>query len=250
MEHSSRKQVEIHRFCSQGSADDRLYLETHESGEKRVKKKYLRSTATGVGYTWAYAMSKQVGQTGDLESRKTDAPDLDAAMPALYQELRRMAKQYLSRERPDHTLQPTALVHEAYLRLLQQHKVDWLCRTQVLGVAARMMRRILVNYAVARSAQKRGAALLVSDPHADVVQTRALEIEYLDLALNHLEEIDPRQARIVELRFFSGLTVDETAAALGVSAETVKREWRTARLWLARELAGRRGGVPHWAHLE
>jgi RNA polymerase sigma factor (TIGR02999 family) len=195
-------------------------------------------------------MSEQNGRETDLEVLKADTPALDAAMPALYQELRRMAKQYLSHERPDHTLQPTALVHEAYLRLIQQHKIDWSRRTQVLGIAAHMMRRILVNYAVARGAQKRGAALRVDDADADVVETRALEIEYLDLALNRLEEIDPRQARIVELRFFSGLTIEETAAAMEISPETVKREWRTARLWLARELEGRKGGTPHWARLE
>jgi RNA polymerase sigma-70 factor (ECF subfamily) len=195
-------------------------------------------------------MSEQNGEPTDLDVLKADTPALDAAMPALYQELRRMAKQYLSRERPDHTLQPTALVHEAYLRLIQQHKIDWSRRTQVLGIAAHMMRRILVNYAVARGAQKRGAGLRIDDPQADLVETRALEIEYLDVALNRLEEIDPRQARIVELRFFSGLTVEETAVAIEVSPETVKREWRTARLWLARELEGRKGGTPHWARLE
>ena len=195
-------------------------------------------------------MSEQNARAADFELVKTDIPAVDAAMPALYQELRRMAKQYLSHERPDHTLQPTALVHEAYLRLIQQQKVDWSSRTQVLGVAAHMMRRILVNYAVARGAQKRGAALRVDDADADIAETRALEIEYLDMALNRLEEIDPRQARIVELRFFSGLTVEETAVAIAVSPETVKREWKTARLWLARELEGRKGGTPHWTRFE
>src|SRR5205085_6724920 len=104
-------------------------------------------------------MCKQGGRAGDSCVSKTERPALDAALPALYQELRRIAKEYLSRERPGHTLQPTALVHEAYLRLVQQHKVDWSCREQVLGIAAHMMRRILVNYAVARNAEKRGAAL-------------------------------------------------------------------------------------------
>lgn len=199
---------------------------------------------------WAYAMTEQNGQAADVELVATGTPALDAAMPALYQELRRMAKQYLSHERPDHTLQPTALVHEAYLRLIQQQKVDWSSRTQVLGISANMMRRILVNYAVARGAQKRGADLRVPDADLEVADTRALEIEYLDLALNRLEAIDPRQARIVELRFFSGLTVEETAAAIKVSPETVKREWKTARLWLARELEGRKGGTPHWTRFE
>ncbi len=178
----------------------------------------------------------------NVELGKADRPALDAAMPALYQELRRIAREYLSHERKDHTLQPTALVHEAYLRLVQQHKIDWSSRAQVLGVAARMMRRILVNYAVARNAEKRGASLLVSSAEMDVADIRAFELEDLDLALNRLEEIDARQAHIVELRFFSGLTVEETASVVEVSAETVKREWKTARLWLAREL-DKKGGT-------
>jgi len=192
-------------------------------------------------------MSEQSGRTGDFGVSKTERPALDAALPALYQELRRIAKEYLSRERPDHTLQPTALVHEAYLRLIQQHKIDWSCRAQVLGIAARMMRRILVNYAVARSAGKRGTGFRITAEPPDMGETRPFELEELDLALNRLEEIDARQARIVELRFFSGLTVEETASAVDVSPNTVKREWRTARLWLARELEGRKGGPPHSA---
>ncbi|HZS56847.1 MAG TPA: ECF-type sigma factor [Bryobacteraceae bacterium] len=160
---------------------------------------------------------------------------LDAAVPALYQELRRLAREFLSAERPDHTLQPTALVHEAYLRLLQQQKIDWTSREQVLWIAARMMRRILVNHAVARKSQKR-AALLVTTSHPDFVDRRALDMEDLDAALARLADIDARQAQIVELRFFSGLTVPETAKVLEVSQDTVKREWRTARLWLAKEL--------------
>lgn len=163
-------------------------------------------------------------------------PALDAAVPMLYQELRRIARDYLSGERPDHTLQPTALVHEAYLRLLEQQKIDWTSREQVLGIAARMMRRILVNYAVARKSQKRGAALLVTTTMPDFADVRGLEMQDLDAALTRLEEIDPRQAQIVELRFFSGLTVEETAKILEVSQDTVKREWRTARLFLAKEL--------------
>lgn len=161
---------------------------------------------------------------------------LDAAVPALYTELRRIARDYLSAERPDHTLQPTALVHEAYLRLLEQKKIDWTSREQVLGMAARMMRRILVNYAIARKAKKRGAALLVTTTQPDFADSRPFEMQDLDAALTRLEEIDPRQARIVELRFFSGLTVEETAKILEVSPDRVKREWRTARLWLAKEL--------------
>jgi RNA polymerase sigma-70 factor (ECF subfamily) len=190
-------------------------------------------------------MSEQSGPTKDFDILRAGRPAVDAALPALYHELRRIAKEYLSRERPDHTLQPTALVHEAYLRLIQQHKIDWSCRKQVLGIAARMMRRILVNYAIARSAEKRGAGLRVTAEPPDAAEMRPLELEQLDLALDRLEQIDPRQARIVELRFFSGLSVEETASAVDVSPRTVKREWRTARLWLARELDGRKGGSPH-----
>ena len=183
-------------------------------------------------------MSDHNGRTQEFDLSKTaGSAVVDAAMPALYYELRRIAREYLSRERSDHTLQPTALVHEAYLRLVQQNKIDWSCRAQVLGIAARMMRRILVNHAVARNAQKRGAALCVitSEP-ADAAEMRPLELEELDAALTRLEQIDARQAQVVELRFFSGLTIEETASVVGVSPETVKREWRTARLWLAREL--------------
>jgi len=173
--------------------------------------------------------------------RAGDKTALDSVIPALYAELHRIAEACLARERPDHTLQPTALVHEAYLRLLGQHHLDWSCRNQVLGLAARMMRRILVNYAEARNAQKRGAGVRVPlDDQLELMESGQLEIQSLDLALNRLEEIDERQARIVELRFFSGLNVEDTAAALEISPATVKREWRTARLWLVRELEGGR----------
>jgi RNA polymerase sigma-70 factor, ECF subfamily len=175
--------------------------------------------------------------------RAGDKTALDSLVPALYAELHRIAEACLASERPDHTLQPTALVHEAYLRLLGQHHLDWSCRNQVLGLAARMMRRILVNYALARNAHKRGggAFCVPLDDRLELMEKKGLlEIGCLDLALNRLEEIDERQARIVELRFFSGLSVEDTAAALAVSPVTVKREWRSARLWLARELKGAR----------
>jgi len=173
--------------------------------------------------------------------RAGDKTVLDSLVPVVYAELHRLAEACLARERPDHTLQPTALVHEAYLRLLGQHSLDWSCRNQVLGLAASMMRRILVNYAEAHKAQKRGGGLRVPlDDQLELMQNGQLDICSLDLALNRLEEIDKRQARIVELRFFSGLSVEETAAALEISAATVKREWRTARLWLLQELDGAR----------
>jgi RNA polymerase sigma factor (TIGR02999 family) len=173
--------------------------------------------------------------------RVGDKAALDLVMPVLYAELHRMAQACLAGERRDHTLQPTALVHEAYLRLLGQQHVDWSCRPQILGLAARMMRRILVNHAEARNSQKRGGGFrLPLDDQLELMENGQLDIQSLDLALGRLERIDERQARIVELRFFSGLSVEETASALEISAATVKREWRTARLWLVRDLDGAR----------
>ena len=169
--------------------------------------------------------------------RAGDKASLDAMMPALYAELHRIAEACLTAERPDHTLQPTALVHEAYLRLLGQYQVDWSCRPQILGLAARIMRRVLVHYAETRNAQKRDGGFRVPlDDQLELMENGQLDIQSLDLALNRLEAMNQRQARIVELRFFSGLSVEDTAAALEVSTATVKREWRTARLWLVREL--------------
>ena len=161
-------------------------------------------------------------------------------LPGVYDELRRLAAYYLSRERPDHTLQPTALVHEAYLRLATQNKVDWRSRAQLLALAARMMRRILINHACARNAEKRqifsqrvelDEALQCLERQCDV------DIIVLDDALNRLSSIDARQAQVVELRCFGGLSVEEVAEALELSPATVKRDWSVARLWLRRELS-------------
>jgi RNA polymerase sigma factor (TIGR02999 family) len=166
-----------------------------------------------------------------------DSGALDALMPELYSELRQIAHACLRRERPGHTLQPTALVNEAYLRLASQQRLDFSCRPQILAMAARMMRRILVNYAEARNAQKRaGGRRVTLDDRLAVAESRDIDIQALDQALCRLEQIDERQARIVELRFFSGMSAEETADALGVSTATVKREWHSARLWLVREI--------------
>ena len=167
-----------------------------------------------------------------------DKRALDVLVPALYSELHRLAEMMLSRERPDHTLQPTALVHEAYLRLIGQYQVDWGCKAQIVGLAATMMRRILVKYAQTRNAQKRdwGSRVPLED-NLCITTTGAPDTLAVDAALNRLDEIDPRQARIVELRFFSGLTVEETAAVMELSTATVKREWKIARLWLMREMS-------------
>lgn len=165
-------------------------------------------------------------------------PTVNAALPAVYDELRQLAANYLRRERTDHTLQPTALVHESYLRLLNQKTVDWSNRLEFLSIAARMMRRILADHAIARKAEKRGggAPKLQLDTALDFCNDRAIDIAAVDDALRDLETMDPRQARLVELRFFGGLTIDETAEVMAISPATVKREWSTARRWLQREL--------------
>lgn len=168
-----------------------------------------------------------------------DTARLNAALPALYHELREIAASYLRKERSNHTLQPTALVHESYLRLLNQRAVDWDDRLQLLSIAARMMRRILTNHAVARQTDKRdpGAPLLELEAVEEFQARTEIDVLKLDDALRALEALDQRQARVVELRFFGGLTVEETAELLEVSTRTVKRDWLSARHWLQREIA-------------
>jgi len=168
--------------------------------------------------------------------------DLDQLMPVVYDELRRLAQKYLSRERPDHTLQTTALVHEAYLRLVDQKAVDWQNRAQFFGIAARMMRRILINYAQERHAKKRqGAAVRVSlDDAVNFFEERDLDLAALDQALTELAGLDPQQAQVVELRFFGGLTIEEVSEVLEISPATTKREWDSAKLWLRRQLGSGR----------
>ena len=164
-----------------------------------------------------------------------DADAADQLVAAVYRELRRQATRYLSRERADHTLRPTALVNETYLRLVQQRRVVWQDRAQFFGVAATVMRRLLVDYARQHGATKRGAWRTVSlDDGETVVLTPAADFDVLALndALTELAAIDPVRTRMIELRFFAGLTTDETAEALGVSAATVTRGWRLARAWL------------------
>lgn len=164
---------------------------------------------------------------------------LDKLMPLIYQELRRLAHQYLSRERAGHTLQTTDLVHEAYLRLVDQRRVRWQNRAHFFGIAAQLMRRILVDRARHHRRLKRGGgALIVSLDQAAVV-SRQTEVDLLalDEALTRLAVVDERKARIVELRFFGGLSVEDTAQFLKISAITVMREWRMAKAWLHRELS-------------
>ena len=163
---------------------------------------------------------------------------LDDVMRAVYQELRRMADHYLRLERPDHTLQPTALVHEAYLRLIDQRKVSWQNRAHFFGVAAQMMRRILVDHARTKQRGKRGGAArkLSLDEVMNLSQGRAADLVALDDALKALAEIDPRKSQVVELRFFGCLNVEETAEVLDVSPQTVLRDWKMAKAWLYQEM--------------
>ena len=167
---------------------------------------------------------------------------LDQLMPLVYDELHRRAAHYLRRERPDHTLQATALVHEAYLRLIDQSRVRWQNRAHFLGIAATMMRRILINHAQSHQADKRGAGryTLSLEAAGDWAEgpavAGAMDLVELDEALIHLTAIDHQQGRIVELRFFGGLTVEETAEVLGISPATVHREWRMAKAWLHKEI--------------
>jgi len=170
-----------------------------------------------------------------------DVSALDDVMRAVYQELRRMADRYLRHESPDHTLQPTALVHEAYLRLVDNAQIDWQNRAHFFGVAARIMRRILVDHARTKHRGKRGgtARKLSLDEEMPLSSARAPDIVALDEALESLGAIDERKSQVVELRFFGGLSVEETAEVLGVSPQTVLRDWKLAKAWLYQEISGR-----------
>jgi RNA polymerase sigma factor (TIGR02999 family) len=167
-------------------------------------------------------------------------PELDALLPVVYEELRRLAAAYLRRERPGQTLQPTALVHEAYLRLMKDRPGRWQNRAHFCAIAAHSMRQILIERARARGAQKRGGARqrVTLDDALVAGGERSIDLVALDQALDRLAALDPDQARLVELRFFGGLTVEETAEAMDISPATVKRHWTVACAWLARELEG------------
>ncbi|HEV8481976.1 MAG TPA: sigma-70 family RNA polymerase sigma factor [Blastocatellia bacterium] len=167
-----------------------------------------------------------------------DNEALNKLMPLLYQELKRMARYYMRRERAGHTLQTSALVNEAYIRLVDYKKMRWQDRAHFLAVAAQAMRRILVEHARGRTRAKRGgdARKVSLDEAATLADEKAADIVALDLALNSLAEFDPRKSQIVELRYFGGLNIEETAEVLGVSPATVKREWTTAKIWLHREV--------------
>jgi RNA polymerase sigma factor (TIGR02999 family) len=176
-----------------------------------------------------------------IDWSKGDRAALEELMPLVYGELRRLAGAHLRREKPSNTLQGTVLVHEAFLRLVNQRGVNWRNRAHFFGIAAQMIRRILVDHARANHAAKRGSGgvkLEIEDGMA-VANQKELDLVGLDDALNRLAAMDERQGRIVELRFFAGLSVEETAEVMGISTPTVKREWSSARAWLFRELQGR-----------
>jgi RNA polymerase sigma factor (TIGR02999 family) len=175
-----------------------------------------------------------------VQMRSGHRDALEQLLPLVYNELRRLAAYYMRQERAGHTLQPTALVHEAYLRLTNQDRANWQNRAQFMGVAGQLMRRILVDHARKRCAAKRGGSLLTLDEgakqHADV--SRPEEILAIHLTLERLERLDPQQGKLVELRYFAGLSAEETAEAMGLSLRTVEREWTTAKAWLRAQLAG------------
>ena len=171
-----------------------------------------------------------------------DSDAREALIPLVYEELRRIARRHLRGERPDHTLQSAALVNEAYVRLIDLKSPPWQNRAHFFGVAARMMRHILVDHARNRLAAKRGggAARLTLDTQMASLRKPELDLVALDDALKRLESLDPQQCRVIEMRFFGGLSIEETASALDISPATVKREWATARAWLHREMSRNR----------
>lgn len=170
--------------------------------------------------------------------RAGDQEALQVLIPLVYEELRRIARRQLRQERPDHTLQSTALVHEAYLRLMKQAPAEVENRAHFLGVASQLMRQILVDHARRHRAAKRGGGLKLELQDAMAAENaRNVDLIALDHALNELASLDPQQSRIVEMRFFGGLSIEDTAEVIGVSRTTVKREWATARTWLLREMS-------------
>jgi RNA polymerase sigma-70 factor (ECF subfamily) len=180
-----------------------------------------------------------------LEAQRGKRESLDMLLDVLYGELRRIAAGYFRGERPNHTLQPTALVHEAYVRLIDQRDVTWKNRAHFLGVAARVMRRLLVDHARKNSANKRGGELarVTLDDAVRAHESDACDILALNVALEALEAENERLAKIIELRYFGGMTIDETAEELGIATATVERDWKFARAWLRRQIEGGEAAV-------
>ena len=184
-------------------------------------------------------MDEDAGQVKQLlrAMRTGDERAAEELLPLVYQELHRLARSYMRRERAEHTLQPTALINEAYLRLAQGD-IDWQNREHFIGVAANVMRRVLVDHARARNAAMRGGGLVrvELEDNVAVSEERSDEVLLLDDALTRLEALNPRQARVVELRYFGGLSVEQVASILGVAPRSVKRDWALARIWLFKEI--------------
>lgn len=183
-------------------------------------------------------MPEEIGDVTRLlrQVRQGEQDATAKLMSAVYTELRQVAARAMRNERGGHTLQPTALVNEAFLRMAQGAGVDWRDRAHFFGVAAHVMREILVDYARKKGAAKRGGVRVTLDDSLAIAEDKLGEIVAIDEVLDRLSALDPRQAKIVELRFFAGLSVEESAEALGISAPTVKREWASAKAWLHREL--------------
>jgi RNA polymerase sigma factor (TIGR02999 family) len=226
--------VLIHRVSQ--STRDTLHL-TRVSAYATLA---ANSEASSGGVSVTSSTSSQAVTQLLVRWKSGDTSALEALLPLVYGELHKIARHYLASERPDHTLQSTALVHEAYLRLVDQSPGKGAIenRAHFFGIAARLMRQILVDHARARSASKRGAGCVVTlDESASILKNQSVDIVALDDALTELARLDERQARMVELRFFAGLSVEDTARALDISPATVKRSWTAARLWLYRELS-------------
>ncbi len=176
-----------------------------------------------------------------LKWSQGDEGAIEELLPKVYRELHKIARRYLNKERGEHTLQTTALVHEAYIKLVDQNRVQWQNRAHFFGIAAQAMRRILVDNARQRLAGKRGSGaekISIEDNQIDVSDEKASNLIELDFALKKLAELDPNKSRLVELRYFGGLSLEETAEVLGVSRPTVIRQWRLAKAWLYKEIAG------------
>ena len=172
--------------------------------------------------------------------RDGDLAAADNLLPLVYSELRNIARRFMAMEKLDHTLQPTALVNEAYLKLVDQRNAKWQNRAHFFGISAQLMRRILVDHARQRQAVKRGGSdqqrLSITSAQADVIHQPEIDLLALNEALDELAQMDPQQSRIVELKFFGGLSIDETAEVLGISHATIERDWKSARAWLRRQL--------------
>jgi RNA polymerase sigma-70 factor, ECF subfamily len=204
---------------------------------KNSPENYQRQEPSDAGLTTAAPSKTQITRWL-VACKGGDSEALESLLPIVYDELHRQAVRMFSRERAGHTLQPTALVNEAYLRLVDQRDVTWQNRAQFFALAAQMMRRILVSHARSRHAAKRGGSdhRITLDEQVAVAPQRDVNLLALDEALKRLEAIDSEKSRMVELRFFSGLSVEETAEVMGVSPRTVDRQWQTAKAWLHREI--------------